>query len=151
MFKGVIEYSGKAVRINNTVCAVLHRLSSFTIWVDICNNCETGQKLPILLKMELRLREVRQSSTVRLVKACFNALLLKRKGDLMKKIPDVSLVRKLPGPLRPWMSVEALCWTSDLRLLGDWENEGVVEKRQNNYKAWGQLVLLFCTPSLRYT
>lgn len=52
--------------------------------------------------MELRLREVRQSSTVRLVKAYFNALLLKRKGDLMKKIiSDVSLVRKLPGPLRP--------------------------------------------------
>lgn len=45
VFKGVIEHSGKAVHINNTIYTVLHTLSSFIILVDIHNKYETGQKL----------------------------------------------------------------------------------------------------------
>ena len=31
IFKGVVEHSEKVVRISNTICLVLHRLSSFTL------------------------------------------------------------------------------------------------------------------------
>ena len=48
VFKGVIKHSGKAVHIDNTICALLHRLSSFAILVDIYNKCETGQKFSYL-------------------------------------------------------------------------------------------------------
>lgn len=70
VLKGVIEHSGKAVHINNTVCALLHRLSSFTVLVDICNKWETSEViLSFLKKVKLRLREIRLLSRVRLVKA----------------------------------------------------------------------------------
>lgn len=42
VFKGIVQHSGKVVHINNTICAVLHRLSSFTVLVNIFNKCEIG-------------------------------------------------------------------------------------------------------------